>query len=140
MGAETAGFTTWTDAVDIVTWVTATSTNSEIFGFTEAQRVLIAAIARYQGKSRPVANDRIVRVLPVADRDHLPQAVMILRLARALNQGRDLAVKNVSATISGARVQLKLSSKKRPELESWAVEREVPYFREVFGRELLVSE
>lgn len=114
--------------------------NSEIFGFTEVQRVLIAAIARYQGKSRPVANDRIVRVLPVADRDHLPKAVMILRLARALNQGRDFAVKNVSAMISGARVQLKLSSKKRLELENWAVEREVPYFREVFGRELLVSE
>jgi exopolyphosphatase/guanosine-5'-triphosphate,3'-diphosphate pyrophosphatase len=113
--------------------------NSEIFGFTEWERAVIAAIARYQGKSKPSENDRIVRALPVTEHDHIAKAVVILRLARALNQGRNLAVRSVGISISGARVGLRLTARKRPELESWAVEREVPYFREVFGRELLVA-
>jgi exopolyphosphatase/guanosine-5'-triphosphate,3'-diphosphate pyrophosphatase len=112
--------------------------NSEIFGFTETERGVIAAIARYQGKSRPNENDRIVRALPFTEHGRIGKAVVLLRLARALNQGRNLAVKTVGVSISGAQVALRLTARKRPELESWAVEREVPYFREVFGRELLV--
>lgn len=115
--------------------------HSEIFGYTPQERNLIAGIARFQGKSRPTADDRIVKLLPPFEHQHLQKAVMILRIARALNQGRNFAVKSVSVAISEERVVLRLrTSRARPELETWAVEREVPYFREVFGRELLVSE
>jgi exopolyphosphatase/guanosine-5'-triphosphate,3'-diphosphate pyrophosphatase len=115
--------------------------HSEIFGYTAQERNVIAAIARFQGKSKPTAEDRVVKLLPAGEYDHLPKAVMILRIARALNQGRNSAVKQVIVTISGERVALRLKTNRmRPELEIWAVEREVPYFREVFGRELLLSE
>ena len=49
--------------------------HSEIFGYTQAQRRLIAAIARYLGKSRPAPGDRALKVLPVSDRQPVRRAV-----------------------------------------------------------------
>ena len=70
--------------------------NSEIYGFTTEQRRLIAAIARYVGKSRPTPQDRGLRLLTPIDRQLVPRAIVLLRLARALNQGRKGAVTQVS--------------------------------------------
>jgi exopolyphosphatase/guanosine-5'-triphosphate,3'-diphosphate pyrophosphatase len=114
--------------------------HSEIFGFTPLQRNVIAAIARYQGKSKPGPADRELKLLPIQEQERIAKAVMILRIARALNQGRNMAVRNVKARMMGEKVRLTLGGRKRTDLEVWAVEREVPYFREVFGRELFVSE
>jgi len=62
-------------------------------------------------------------------------------LAKALNQGRNFGVKRVTAKCSGAKVVLRPDSTKSSiDLERWAVEREQPYFREVFGREILMGE
>src|SRR5438046_7628279 len=42
--------------------------HSEILGYTPQQRRIIAGIARYLGKSRPMAGDGPMKVLPPADR------------------------------------------------------------------------
>ncbi len=114
--------------------------NSEIFGYTTEQRRIIAAIARYVGNSRPTADDRPIRALGGADRDLVPKAVLLLRLARALNQSRNDVVRAVRAQVQGGRVTLALRAKKPgPDLEIWALEKEAPYFRSVFGRELIAT-
>ncbi len=66
--------------------------NSEIFGFSPEQRMVVAAIARYLGKSRPEAMDRQMRMLPVEEHARVTRAVVLLRLAVALNQDRASAV------------------------------------------------
>ena len=38
--------------------------HSEIFGYTPVQRLIIAAISRYVGKSLPSPSDRNIRILP----------------------------------------------------------------------------
>ncbi len=43
--------------------------HSEILGYTTEQRRIIAAIARYMGKSRPTANDAPMKVLSPPDRE-----------------------------------------------------------------------
>ena len=112
--------------------------NSEIFGYTTQQRRLIAAIARYMGKSRPAAADRVLKPLPVEQRAMVPKAVVILRLARALDHGRRGAVAGLQVQIEGERVTLRLKTKRSgADLELWALEKERSYFRNVFGRELL---
>jgi len=112
--------------------------NSEIFGFTIQQRRIIAAIARYIGKSRPTPGDRIIRMVGFGDRDQIPKAVMLLRLARALDQSRRGAVQSVSVRIQSDRVILKLATRRSgADLELWALEKERGYFRDVFGRELV---
>jgi exopolyphosphatase/guanosine-5'-triphosphate,3'-diphosphate pyrophosphatase len=111
--------------------------HSELLGFTISQRRFIAAIARYLGKSRITPDSPPVRLLAPADRPLLPAAVVLLRLARALEQGRRGAVLDVRTRIEPSRVRLTLLT--RPtgaELEMWALEKERGYFTEVFGREL----
>jgi len=112
--------------------------NSDIFGYTVQQRRLIAAIARYMGKSRPAAADRALKPLSVEDRQLVPKAVVLLRLARALDHGRRGAVSGLQVHIEGERVILRLKTKRSgADLELWALEKEYGYFRTVFGRELL---
>lgn len=114
--------------------------HSEIFGYTPVQRLVIAAIARYLGKSLPGANDRNIRILPAADQNHVPKAVALLRLARALDQGRRGAVRDVHVKIGRddtVKLLLTPSTPEGVELELWAVEQEENYFLTAFGRELL---
>jgi exopolyphosphatase/guanosine-5'-triphosphate,3'-diphosphate pyrophosphatase len=112
--------------------------NSEILGYTPQQRRLIAAIARYLGKSRPSLDEAPVKVLDPADRPGVQKAIMLLRLARALNLGRSRAVQKVRVSHQGAEVRLTLIPRRRMgvDLELWAIEKDAAYFREVFGREL----
>jgi exopolyphosphatase/guanosine-5'-triphosphate,3'-diphosphate pyrophosphatase len=112
--------------------------NSEILGYTPQQRRLIAAIARYLGKSRPTMEDGPMKVVDPADRDNTQKAILLLRLARALNLGRSRAVEKVRIGLRSAEVKLTLVPRRRlgVDLELWAIEKERDYFREVFGREL----
>jgi exopolyphosphatase/guanosine-5'-triphosphate,3'-diphosphate pyrophosphatase len=115
--------------------------NSEILGFTPEQRSVIAAIARYLGKSTPAASDRYLKLVPSAERARVPKAVVLLRLARALNQSRRGAVKAVRARQQDGRVLLSVQTKRTgADLEIWALRKEGSYFREVLGRELAVLE
>jgi exopolyphosphatase/guanosine-5'-triphosphate,3'-diphosphate pyrophosphatase len=112
--------------------------NSEIFGYTAYERQLIAAIARYLGNSVPAAGDRIVRGLRQADRVCLPKAVLLLRLARAVNQSRTRPAAKITVRQKKNTIGIVLHSRARAhsELELWALAKERAYFREVFGREL----
>jgi exopolyphosphatase / guanosine-5'-triphosphate,3'-diphosphate pyrophosphatase len=114
--------------------------NSELYGFTVEQRRLIAAIARYMGKSKPSPQDRALRLLPAIDRQLLPRAVVLLRMARALNLGRKGAVEGVRAKVRDSIVELKLQTRRGgADLELWQVLKEGSYFREVFGRDLVAE-
>jgi exopolyphosphatase/guanosine-5'-triphosphate,3'-diphosphate pyrophosphatase len=112
--------------------------NSEILGYTPQQRRIIAAIARYLGKSRPAPEEAPMKTLDPADRPGVQKAIMLLRLARALNLGRSRAVQKVRVSHRAAEVRLTLVPRRRMgvDLELWAIERDAAYFREVFGREL----
>ncbi len=112
--------------------------HSEILGYTPEQRRVIAAIARYLGKSRPTPTDGPIKLLPPVDQELVPRASLILRLARALNLGRSGAVQSSRVRIHDGEVRFTLIKKPRNsvDLELWAVEKEKNYFREVLGREL----
>ncbi len=112
--------------------------NSEILGYTPQQRRIIGAIARYLGKSRPTLEDTPMKGIDPADRPSVQKAIMLLRLARALNLGRTRAVQKIRVSHRAAEVRLTLVPRRRMgvDLELWAIERDAAYFREVFGREL----
>jgi exopolyphosphatase/guanosine-5'-triphosphate,3'-diphosphate pyrophosphatase len=114
--------------------------NSEIFGFSPEQRLIVAAIARYLGKSRPDPVDRPMRSIPTEEHNRVTRAVVLLRLAAALNQDRASAVVGLKIAVFPKRVALDiLPGRGGAELECWAVKKEAPYFREVFGRDLFVD-
>jgi exopolyphosphatase/guanosine-5'-triphosphate,3'-diphosphate pyrophosphatase len=112
--------------------------SSEIYGYTQVQRTVVSAIARYLGKSRPQPGDRALRNIPADEHKHVHRAVVLLRLALALNQDRASDVLRVAAKVYPKRVYLELKpGRTGAELELWSLRKEAGYFREVFGRELL---
>jgi exopolyphosphatase/guanosine-5'-triphosphate,3'-diphosphate pyrophosphatase len=111
--------------------------SSELYGFTPVQRTIISAIARYLGKSRPIPGDRAMRNIPPEEHKNVHRAVVLLRLAVALNQDRASDVLRVAARLYPKRVYLEVEpGRTGAELELWSLRKEAAYFREVFGREL----
>jgi exopolyphosphatase / guanosine-5'-triphosphate,3'-diphosphate pyrophosphatase len=114
--------------------------SSEIYGYTQLQRTLVSAIARYLGKSRPAPGDRALRNIPAEEHKNVQRAVVLLRLAVALNQDRASDVLRVGVRVYPKRVYLELrAGRTGAELELWSLRKEAGYFREVFGRELFVT-
>jgi exopolyphosphatase/guanosine-5'-triphosphate,3'-diphosphate pyrophosphatase len=114
--------------------------NSEIFGFSPEQRLVVSAIARYLGKSRPDPMDRVMRGIPLEQQVHVVRAGLLLRLAVALNQDRASAALRMRAHVYPKRVLLDLvPGRGGAELEAWSLRKEADYFREVLRRELLVD-
>lgn len=114
--------------------------HSELFGYTVQQREIVAAIARYTGNSRPTPQDGIIRKLPDLDRHFALGAVALLRLAIALDKSRSGTVRDLRVSIAPGEVRLSLNMRKGTgDLEVWAVDKERPYFRAVFGRDLEVK-
>lgn len=110
---------------------------SELFGFTPLQRQIVATIARFQGNSRPQLRDRLIKLLPARVRPEVIKSTAILRVARALNQGRRGAVRRLRIMSRDGQITINIQSGRGgADLELWAGEKEIPYFREVFGREL----
>ncbi|MBN9614453.1 MAG: PQQ-binding-like beta-propeller repeat protein, partial [Acidobacteriales bacterium] len=114
--------------------------NSEIFGFSPEQRTIVSAIARYMGKTRPDPSDRLMRTIPAEEHEHVRRAVVLLRLAVALNQDRATAAVRMRVHVYPKRVLLDLiSGRTGAELEAWSLRKEADYFKEVFRRELFVE-
>ena len=114
--------------------------NSEIYGFSPEQRAIVSAIARYLGKSRPDAMDRIMRAVPAEEHTSVARAVGLLRLAVGLNQDRASAAVKLRIKVYPKRVVLDLAAARGgAELEVWSLRKEADYFFEVFRRALVVE-
>jgi exopolyphosphatase/guanosine-5'-triphosphate,3'-diphosphate pyrophosphatase len=114
--------------------------SSEIYGYTLVQRTVVSALARYLGKSRPQPGDRALRNIPSDEHKNVLRAVLLLRLAVALNQDRASDVLRVAAKVYPKRVHLVVQpGRTGAELELWSLRKEADYFREVFGRELFAT-
>jgi exopolyphosphatase / guanosine-5'-triphosphate,3'-diphosphate pyrophosphatase len=114
--------------------------SSEMYGYTQVQRTVVSAISRYLGKSRPQPNDRALRNIPPEEHKHVERAVVLLRLAVALNQDRASDVLKVAAKVYPKRVYLEVQpGRTGAELELWSLRKEADYFREVFNRELFAT-
>lgn len=114
--------------------------NSELYGFTPEQRLIVSAIARYLGKSRPTPADRVLRFIPVEQHVCIRRAAMLLRMAVALHQNQSSGVPRFRTRVMAKRVIITLTPGRRGvDLELWALRKEADYFREIFARDLFVS-
>jgi exopolyphosphatase / guanosine-5'-triphosphate,3'-diphosphate pyrophosphatase len=114
--------------------------SSEMYGYTQVQRTIVSALARYLGKSRPQPGDRALRNIPTEEHKNVRRAILLLRLAVALNQDRASDVLRFVARVYPKRIYLEVRpGRTGAELELWSLRKEADYFREVFGRELFVA-
>jgi len=81
-----------------------------------------------------------MRFVPPDEHFSIRRAIVLLRLAVALNQDKASDTLRVAVKIYPKSVVLQLhASRGNAELESWSARKEAAYFREIFRRELLVE-
>ena len=113
--------------------------NSELTGFSEVERSVIANIARYHRGALPKERHREYAALNAADRESVRKLGAIVRLADALDRSHDSRVSNVQCRVNPDTVHLQLESTSDCQNELLEVERKKDLFELVFQRELIVA-
>ena len=113
--------------------------NSELTGFSEAERSVIANIARYHRGSLPKKRHADYAALNLADRDLVKKLAGIVKLADALDRSHDSRVLDLNCEAESGRLRLELQSEADCGNELAEVERKRHLFEEAFNRSLILG-
>jgi len=112
--------------------------NSDLPGFEDRERMVIAALCRYHRKSMPQVAHETFQTLDPEDRNSVVLLTPLLRLAVALDQSQEQRVERVEAAVLENSVELRLFSDRDVDIEQWQVEQVAGVFREAYGLPLAV--
>ena len=107
--------------------------NSELTGFTDLERLLIANIARYHRRALPKLQHEHFAMLSPEDQGRVWMLGGILRVADAMDRSHQSRVKHFKASLRRDVVRLELLSSRRCDHEIWAIENKKIMFEEAFG-------
>jgi exopolyphosphatase / guanosine-5'-triphosphate,3'-diphosphate pyrophosphatase len=113
--------------------------NSDLAGFTERERLLIAALCRYHRKSLPNPEHGAYQALTTDEKRTLMLLVPILRLADNLDRSHDQRIHGVECRIRDGHVVLQVHSQGDIDLEQWAAEQAATAFQQVYQRPIAVT-
>ncbi len=113
--------------------------NSEMTGFSESEKNVIANIARYHRNSPPKEKHLEFMNLSEKERDTVWKLGAILRLADALDRGYDNHVRDIKFTQKNGSLNLKLISDENCESEYEAIEKKKDMFEQAFGCDLVLK-
>ncbi|HXD51095.1 MAG TPA: HD domain-containing protein, partial [Burkholderiales bacterium] len=113
--------------------------HSELTGFSEAERDLIANVARYHRGSEPRERHEDFAPLNQTDRETVIALAAILRIADALDRRHDSRVSDVRCARSGRLVHIELQCTANCEREIFAAEQRRDLFERVFNCRLSLS-
>jgi exopolyphosphatase / guanosine-5'-triphosphate,3'-diphosphate pyrophosphatase len=107
--------------------------NSDLPGFDDRERTMIANLCRYHRKSMPQATHDSFQAMLVEDRRTVEWLTPLLRLAVALDQSQEQRVDRVEARVVEGTVELRLISELDVDIEEWHVGQVAPVFQQVYG-------
>jgi exopolyphosphatase/guanosine-5'-triphosphate,3'-diphosphate pyrophosphatase len=113
--------------------------NSELTGFSESERGVIANIARYHKGSHPKERHSNFLALNAADRETVRRLAGILRLADAFDRRHDNRVKDVLCRRTRNVFHIQLMSSRECEHELESAERRVDLFENAFDCKVRLS-
>lgn len=113
--------------------------NAELPGFTGSERRMVATLVRFHRKSMPGARHLNFQSLPVEDRRMAMLLIPLLRLADALDRGREQRVVDLECQVRQGAVTLMLEARGEVDLEYWASERVAEIFEQSYGHSLTVA-
>ncbi len=113
--------------------------NSDMAGFTQRERLLVACLCRYHRKSLPSPVHSQYQALPADDRRLLMYLIPLLRLADNLNRSRQQRIRGIDCRIRDNRVILEVASSQDIDLEQWGAERAGEAFQQVYNRAIAVE-
>jgi exopolyphosphatase / guanosine-5'-triphosphate,3'-diphosphate pyrophosphatase len=113
--------------------------HSDLAGFTERERMLIAGLCRYHRKSLPSLEHNAYQALTAEEKRILTLLIPILRLADNLDRSHDQRIRSVDCRLRDGHVVLEVHSRGDIDLEQWAAERAATAFQQVYHRPIAVT-
>jgi exopolyphosphatase / guanosine-5'-triphosphate,3'-diphosphate pyrophosphatase len=113
--------------------------NSELTGFSEAEREVIANVARYHRGPEPKERHEEFAALDETDRETVRSLAAILRLADAFDRRHDSRVGDLRCFRNGRAVQMELQAAANCDREISAAEQRCALFEEVFDCRVMFS-
>jgi exopolyphosphatase/guanosine-5'-triphosphate,3'-diphosphate pyrophosphatase len=113
--------------------------NSDIAGFTQRERMLVACLCRYHRKSLPSPVHTQYQALSADDRRLILFLIPLLRLADNLNRSRQQRIRGIECHLRNGEVVLEVRSSHDIDLEQWGAERAGEAFRQVYERPIAVE-
>jgi exopolyphosphatase/guanosine-5'-triphosphate,3'-diphosphate pyrophosphatase len=113
--------------------------HSEVTGFSEGERNVIANVARYHRGAPPKERHPDYAALNASDRETVSRLAAILRVADALDRSHDNRVRDLRCAHEGGFVHLQLRSAARCDNEICAAEHRSELFEQVFNCHLTFS-
>jgi exopolyphosphatase/guanosine-5'-triphosphate,3'-diphosphate pyrophosphatase len=112
--------------------------NSDLPGFEDREKMLIAALCRYHRKSMPQTSHQTFQALDAENKRAVIVLTPLLRLAVALDQSQEQRVERLETVIQEGSAEIRLYSDLDLDIEQWHAARVADVFREVYGVALAV--
>jgi len=113
--------------------------NSDMPGFTNRERELIANLCRYHRKSMPSGVHGNYQALNAEEKRALVYLIPLLRLADNLDVSGDQRIESLDCRLRDGTVAVQLRSAQDIDLEQWAAERAADVVRQVYNKPLAVG-
>lgn len=108
--------------------------NSELLGFTENEKEIIANVARYHRKSNPKSTHEEFAKLSAEDKEIVKKLASILRIADGLDRTHNSAIEDIDCIMNGKEITMMLRPKNNEtlELEIWGAETKKGLFEQIY--------
>ena len=107
--------------------------NSDMPGFTNRERELVATLCRYHRKTLPAPQHTATQALTSEEAQAVLRLIPLLRLADSLDRSHTQRVQSVECRIQDGQVTVQITASAGIDLELWAGERAGEVFRQVYG-------
>jgi exopolyphosphatase/guanosine-5'-triphosphate,3'-diphosphate pyrophosphatase len=112
--------------------------NSDMPGFTDRERLVIAALCRYHRKALPNGVHSAFQTLSVEEKRLVLMLIPILRLADSLDRSHEQRIRGLECRLRNGDVELKIQSQGDTDLEQWGAERAGEVFKQIYNRTVSV--
>jgi exopolyphosphatase / guanosine-5'-triphosphate,3'-diphosphate pyrophosphatase len=113
--------------------------NSDLPGFTDTERQMIALLCRYHRRAMPVSRHSPFQTLDPESRRAILLLTPLLRIADSLDRSHEQRVSDLQVQLRNASVAIALESGRDTDLEMWAAERVADSFRETYQLPLTLT-
>jgi exopolyphosphatase / guanosine-5'-triphosphate,3'-diphosphate pyrophosphatase len=113
--------------------------NSDMPGYTDRERHIIALLCRYHRRSLPQGRHEAFRLLPADEKRIVQMLAPILRIAAGLDAASDQKVSGIDINIENNAVNIAVRGSGDLDLEIWAAERAAESFRQLYGMPMAVA-
>jgi exopolyphosphatase / guanosine-5'-triphosphate,3'-diphosphate pyrophosphatase len=113
--------------------------HSDMPGFTDSERQMIALLCRYHRKSMPAARHSPFQTFDADSRRAITFLTPLLRIADSLDRSHEQRVAGIDVQLRNGSMAVALQSAVDLDLELWAVERIADAFRETYQMPLTLT-